>query len=149
MMMKTQQRPASKPPYPRKRLGKYLPVRRRRKIKKSSFLSFIGVILIVSLAIFKFHRFVSPRDDMAVVMRQQMELNLLTLTPPAWPQLDDRTANAIASGVILGLDESTEFNFNNTIGKILIFTFSFACPVTNTSISSAKLNFRPHIHFII
>ena len=47
----------------------------------------------------------------------KMSSNVLLSHPP-WPQLDHRTAEAIASGLVLGLENKTKFEFNNTIGKM-------------------------------
>lgn len=55
--------------------------------------------------------------DMKEIIKEQMESSLESLPSPPWPQLDHRTAQALASGLILGLENSTEFNFNHTIGK--------------------------------
>ncbi len=55
--------------------------------------------------------------EMKHVIMREMNAKLNDMPSPAWPQLDHRTAEAMASGVIIGVENITEFNFNHTIGK--------------------------------
>ena len=49
---------------------------------------------------------------------KQMKLNLNAMPSPEWPQIDHRIAEAMtSSGVILGVENHNEFNFNHTIGE--------------------------------
>ena len=50
-------------------------------------------------------------------MKQKLSSTILP-SSPSWPQLDHRTAEAIASGVVLGMENIIDFNFNHTIGKL-------------------------------
>ena len=60
---------------------------------------------------------VNASKDIGSLIKKNMKTRLELLPSPPWPQLDHRTAEAIASGFVLGLENCTEFNFDHTIGK--------------------------------
>lgn len=59
----------------------------------------------------------SIKDELIVTIKDDMMARFESLPPPQWPQVDDRTAVAMVSGEIIGVDNMTSFDFNHTIGK--------------------------------
>lgn len=57
---------------------------------------------------------INMKDD----IMKEMKLRLKAMPTPEWPQIDQRIAEAMtSSGLILGVENHTEFNFNHTIGE--------------------------------
>ncbi len=101
-----------------------------KRLSVSKIFGFIGILfflLLTGYILLILHK--SPSYDGTIHIRDssikkggiknaiqlQMKQRLQSLPKPLWPQLDHRTAEAISSGVILGLDNTSEFNFNHTI----------------------------------
>ena len=51
----------------------------------------------------------------------QMQSKIPSLPPPQWPQLDRRTSQAIADGLVLGVEGGSNRRYHNTIGSLLYF----------------------------